>query len=396
MTSSRAQRARHVAWSSWSEAAASFVARRCHVLPLVVLVGILMAIAPAPATASGHTGSGVAAAVRAGMPPNEPAILASLREQGMVSPAADRAQQAAALQGYLQRTVGTTPDDKVATGRTFGRVVLRGRTPWGRGMALDPGVTTDNVLVILVEFSADDFASADFPGEVFPGGPVHGRIPPPAATDKATYWPGPGDKGFGTQHFQQMLFGSSFPVYDASGKLRGTCDDTMRDYYLEMSKGTYELEGRIADWVRVPYPEAWYGRDGESATDDHAASPWDPVKDALDAFRQANPGFDWSRYDRKNPFGLAGDDPEIPDGFVDHLILVHAGMDQAAGGGAQGQDAIWAHSSWVDMTAGGGPGGAGGYQVDESASAARPDGVWVGPYTINPEDGGIGVFCHDG
>ena len=297
--------------------------------------------------------------------------------------------------------MGASPEDRPATGRTFGRVVLNGRTPWGRAVALDPGVTTDKVLVILVEFSPDDFTSPDFPGEVFPGGPLHGQIPAPAPGDKATYWPGPGDKGFGTRHFQQMLFGSAFPIYDAQGRLRGTCTDTMTDYFLEMSKGSYKLEGDIADWVRVPRPEAWYGRDADSGgaasagLDSHAGGPWALVEDALTAFKAANPGFDWAAYDRKNPFGIAGSDPDVPDGYVDHLILVHAGMDQAAGGGAQGSDAIWAHSSWVDVTGGAGPAGAGGVQVDAATSAARPQGVWAGPYTINPEDGGIGVFSHE-
>jgi immune inhibitor A len=350
---------------------------------LICLFATMLAL---PALASAGVGR---------MPPNDVAILKALIARGRIPMTATSRQKADFLQSYLQRRLGSKPEDLSATGRNLGDLTLRGRTPWGRAIALKPGVMVDNALVILVEFNPSDYTDPNFPGEVFPGGPLHGQIPAPAAGDNSSFWPGPGDKGFGTQHYQQMLFGKQFPIYDKNGKLRGTSTDTMQKFYLEMSKGTYKVTGQIKNWVQVPYPESWYGRDSANGTDDYTGQVWRVVKDAVDALKAANPGFDWSRYDQKNPFGIAGDDPNVPDGYVDHLILVHAGVDESAGGGAQGNDSIWAHSSWVDMSNGLGPASAGGYQVDSTTSAARPDGIWVGPYTINPEDGAIGVFCHE-
>ena len=38
--------------------------------------------------------------------------------------------------------------------------------------------------------------------------------------------------------------------------LRGTSDDTMRNYYLEQSHGTYTVQGDIKDWVTLDLPES--------------------------------------------------------------------------------------------------------------------------------------------
>jgi immune inhibitor A len=336
----------------------------------------------------------LAAAAPSYVPPNDAAIIQALMARGEIPRTASHERQLAVLHAYVQKQLGAKPEDRSSTNRSTGDIALRGRTPWGRAIALKPGVMTDNALVILVEFDPEDYISPDFPG-VFPGGPLRGEIPAPAPGDNTSFWPGPGDKGSGVQHYRQMLFGTQFPIYDQNGKLRGRSSDTMQRYYLEMSKGTYKVTGQVKDWVRLPYPEAWYGRD-DADGDGHATGPsWRVATDAVKALEKANPDFDWTVYDHRNPFGIAGPDPNVPDGYVDHLILVHAGVDESAGGGAQGADAIWEHSGWVDGASCRGPGEEGGFQVDSTSSAERPVGVWIGPYTINPEDGGIGVFCHE-
>jgi immune inhibitor A len=72
--------------------------------------------------------------------------------------------------------------------------------------------------------------------------------------------------------------------------------------------------------------------------------------------------------------------------------VVHAGEGEETGGGAQGSDAIWSHRSFVNFTQRGsvGPEGnlIGGVQIGQT-------GVWVGDYTIQPENGGLGVFAHE-
>jgi immune inhibitor A len=71
---------------------------------------------------------------------------------------------------------------------------------------------------------------------------------------------------------------------------------------------------------------------------------------------------------------------------------VHAGEGEDAGGGAQGEDAIWSHRWYVNSTDYGttGPDGAkfGGAQIGDT-------GFWIGDYTVEAENGGLGVFAHE-
>ena len=81
-----------------------------------------------------------------------------------------------------------------------------------------------------------------------------------------------------------------------------------------------------------------------------------------------------------------------PDGYIDHFQDIHAGEGEEAGGGAQGEDAIWSHR-WYAFSDGIGSTGpanfkGGGVQIGNS-------GIWVGDYTTEPENGGLGVFTHE-
>jgi immune inhibitor A len=69
---------------------------------------------------------------------------------------------------------------------------------------------------------------------------------------------------------------------------------------------------------------------------------------------------------------------------------VHAGEGEDAGGGAQGGDAIWSHRWYANFDLETGPAGChlGGYNLPGT-------NLWVGDYTIEPENGGVGVFAHE-
>ena len=75
---------------------------------------------------------------------------------------------------------------------------------------------------------------------------------------------------------------------------------------------------------------------------------------------------------------------------------MHAGGDQADGDPQQGEDAIWSHRWYVvddsDDGQSGSPGPAsnplGGTQIGDT-------GLWIGDYTIQPENGGLSVFTHE-
>jgi immune inhibitor A len=337
--------------------------------------------------------SGAAFAVQVGkqhVAPNEAAFAKALKKAGIIPRHASRAETLDIVQEVMRRH--GKPEDRVFNfRRSWVAPKLRDMTAWGRTIraALRDGQNQvrDKALVLLAQFSEN-------PANAFKGqlGPLHGEIPAPGKYDNSTYWPG----SFSTKHYRDMLFGSSYKLFDAEGKLRGTTKSTMRNYFLEQSRSLYVIGGTVVAWVTVPHPEIYYGEDivpFESGIDEANGPVWRLARDAIDVFAASNPDFDWAVYDQKNPYGIAGDDPDVPDGYIDHLVVIHAGVDESAGGGAQGSNAIWAHSSWVDETNGGGPYGAGlgGYQVPGTAG----QGVWAGPYTMNPEDGAAGVFCHE-
>ena len=124
---------------------------------------------------------------------------------------------------------------------------------------------------------------------------------------------------------------------------------------------------------------AWYerARAGKSTAADPGAS-----------LRQ----FDvWDRYD----YDADGDFDE-PDGYLDHFQAVHAGEGEDAGGGAQGADAIWSHRWYVNPTDFGltGP-TVGGEDVLFGGAQIGDTGFWIGDYTVEAENGGLGVFAHE-
>ena len=98
----------------------------------------------------------------------------------------------------------------------------------------------------------------------------------------------------------------------------------------------------------------------------------------------------WDRYDYDGDGNF-----DEPDGYIDHFQSVHAGEGEETGGGAQGTDAIWSHRSYAN-------GGAQGDGPVVGGAPNRPAGVrignsnyWIGDYTIEPENGGVGVFSHE-
>ncbi|UUY51972.1 immune inhibitor A [Streptomyces yangpuensis] len=255
---------------------------------------------------------------------------------------------------------------------------------------------TDKIFTILVEFG-DQVDSTTMHDPDGPGpkpavpkyggtpGPLHNTIAEPdRAKDNSTAW----RKDFSRQYFQDLYFAT------------GEGKHSLKTYYEKTSSGRYSVEGEVADWVKVPYNEARYGSNfcGQS----NCSNVWDTVKDGVAAWVEAQKKagktdaeikaklaqYDlWDRYD----FDGDGNFNE-PDGYIDHFQIVHAGEDESAGGGVQGPDALWAHRWYAYGTSAGktGPANnkAGGTQIGDS-------GIWVGDYTMQPENGGLGVFAHE-
>ncbi|MFI1095153.1 immune inhibitor A domain-containing protein [Streptomyces sp. NPDC020917] len=256
---------------------------------------------------------------------------------------------------------------------------------------------TDKIFTILVEFgdTVDSTTQYDPDGPDGPKPPVtkYGGTPGPAhntiaepdrANDNSTAW----QADYNQQHFKDLYFSH------ASGK------ESLAKYYEKQSSGRYSVDGEVSAWVKVPANEARYGSNYCGST--ICSNAWDLIRDATNAYvadqkaqgrTTAQIKADLAQYDQWDRYDYDGDGNfNEPDGYIDHFQIVHAGEDESAGGGAQATDALWAHRWYAYGTDAGKTGPAdnkvGGTQIGDT-------GIWVGDYTLQPENGGLGVFAHE-
>ena len=95
----------------------------------------------------------------------------------------------------------------------------------------------------------------------------------------------------------------------------------------------------------------------------------------------------WDRYDYDGDGNF-----DEPDGYIDHFQSVHAGEGEETGGGAQGAEAIWSHRWYAFFNL---IGSMGPPSTGPAASAIGDSNYWIGDYTVEPENGGVGVFAHE-
>jgi immune inhibitor A len=264
-----------------------------------------------------------------------------------------------------QRGLKTQAQEAKLNGKAFGKTheVARGQFVELERLGEDP------VWTVLGEFS-------DMP---------HNSMPEPdRAVDNSNIW----TADFSRDHYLDMLFDEGAGV------------NSMRQYYIEQSSNRYAVYGDVTDWVPVPGDAMDYD-DGDPGPGD-ALSVWQFIIDSLDGWYQMQldagktpaeiddylGDFDvWDRYD----WDMDGIFDE-PDGYIDHMQFVHAGPGNESCVGTCDW-AIWSHS-WLAFfslmgTAGPSPEFLeGGIQIGNSS-------YWVNKYTIQPENGGVGVFAHE-
>ncbi len=182
--------------------------------------------------------------------------------------------------------------------------------------------------------------------------------------------------------------------------------DSMADFYSAQSSGAYTLAGDVGalsetndGWVTVPGNASLYG---DNAIEDFGGA-WRFIQDsgnawyedalaalgskaAVEAYLATFDVWDRNDWDEDGNF-------DESDGYIDHFQAVHAGEGEDAGGGAQGGDAIWSHRWYVNQTDFGLTGPAperlfGGARIGET-------NYWIGDYTVEGENGGLGVFVHE-
>ena len=249
---------------------------------------------------------------------------------------------------------------------------------------------TDQILTLLGEFG-DEVATHDHGalGTINHGGtpgPLHNEIPKPDrdGVDNVTIW----TEDFNQEHYDNLLYNRDLVP-------------SMANWYLRASDGRYTVDGFVSDWVQVPFNAAAYGSDScgsitctrdvgrfiEDQADGWYAEMLGSMSAAeIDAFLAP---FDiWDRYDHDGD----GDFDE-PDGYIDHFQSVHAGEGQEATGIT---DQIWSHRSYTNSIPVGADGPiVDGVQVPFGGAQIGDSSYWIGDYTVEPENGGVGVFGHE-
>jgi len=311
-----------------------------------------------------------------------------------VSPVSAKGPSDAHKSDYLP---GRLAEDRAALRNQALELVLSGQaTPKGKNKVVKvaPGQFAelafqgeDQILTLLGEFGPlPNNTHPGHPAHGGPAGPLHNEIAEPDRdVDNTTIWV----DDFNQTHYDSLLYDKGLRP-------------SMANWYLEQSSGQYSVDGYVSDWVQVPFNAAAYGsnycgsnvctRDVGRFIEDQADAWWTELvaqEGSVAAAEAFLATFDvWDRYDWDSDGNF-----NESDGYIDHFQSVHAGEGEETGGGAQGTNAIWSHRSYVNSVPVGadGPDGFapfGGAQIGTS-------NYWIGDYTVEPENGGVGVFAHE-
>ena len=209
---------------------------------------------------------------------------------------------------------------------------------------------------------------------------------PDRSVDNTTLWV----PDFSRDHYMELLFNE------------GPGANSMRQFYIEQSSNRYTVHGDVSDWVTAPDDACNYDDDRNSPLGGNQV--WYFLNDSIDGWYAAQIAagktpaeindylsqFDvWDRYDYDGDGNF-----DEPDGYIDTFQSVHAGEGNEAGGGVLGDCAIWSHS-WYAFSNRSGPDGQGPALNPIGGVQIGGSDYWVGKYTIQPENGGVGVFAHE-
>ncbi|WP_186578631.1 immune inhibitor A domain-containing protein [Aquibacillus kalidii] len=311
---------------------------------------------------------------------NDEKLIEMLIEEGTISKDASAAEAENALQKYLKskaestkKMQGEVPGKKLGDAPESETPVKNNSLTSGKGNKLgqakknkvdsvkeetyDGEVREDKVLVLAIDFP--DYEKSSITKE---------------ETDMFY-------EDYTHDHFQNMIFGE-----DGYEGPNGENLVSMKQYYEQQSGGSYTVDGTVAGWYTAEHPAAYYGGNYPGPDDsDHRAR--ELVYEALTKAGE-DPNVDLSEYDIWDRDDYDGDGVyNEPDGIIDHLMVIHAGVGEEAGGGSLGADAIWSHRwNLGGLTAV--PGG--------TSTSDRFGGKLAAyDYTIEPEDGAAGVFAHE-
>ena len=149
-----------------------------------------------------------------------------------------------------------------------------------------------------------------------------------------------GCRTFNRKHYRDMLFTPGGGSYGTQLDARQLPGDVARADTRSRDRSRSGSTSRVPNPTSEPTGPRRRIRQSERAGLPRRSRP------RLKATKGDDEGIDWSRkkVDTQDRYDCDGDGNfDEADGYVDHFQLVHAGEGEEAGGGAQGEDAIWSH-----------------------------------------------------
>jgi len=154
--------------------------------------------------------------------------------------------------------------------------------------------------------------------------------------------------------------------------LFSTNNNSLTNYYLEVSYDSFTVNGEARGWYRAPHNYSYYVAGGYGIENQYPNNVQKLVEDAV---KLADGTVDFSEYDNDG------------DGYVDAIFVVHSGPGAEETGS---KDDIWSHKWQLSDPSRGCPG-----------RYLTNDGVYVDVYSMEPERMknnslvSVGVFCHE-
>ncbi|MEG0895019.1 MAG: immune inhibitor A [Oscillospiraceae bacterium] len=147
--------------------------------------------------------------------------------------------------------------------------------------------------------------------------------------------------------YKSLFFGDDF--YETSDGIKYL---TANKFFFEESGGAYSMDGDVYGWYTAKNNIEYYGTNYDENNEDvqtvRAAAL---VEEGIRAFVKNNPDVDLSQYDVEDKWDIDNDDNfDEPDGILDCVILIHAGLGEEFDGGSIGEKAIWPHRygfNWI-------------------------------------------------
>ena len=151
-----------------------------------------------------------------------------------------------------------------------------------------------------------------------------------------------------SEFYDSLFFGDDFYVTNDRNK-----HITVNKFFMEESGGTYEFKGDVFGWYTAKNNIEYYGYNDPDhwGGSDQRRANW-LVKEAIETMIKNNPDLDLSQYDVEDKWDIDADgNYDEPDGIIDTVVVIHAGLGEEWGGGSIGEDAIWPFRigfSWYD------------------------------------------------